>query len=99
MVVIAPVQIGVEKSMVRWFDGRGGFREVEDPVAYATCLTEVERERWRRRNKWLWLRFRLWLTTPWRLFLCKVFGHAWVSGGVGGILEFPCCVRCGKWER
>jgi hypothetical protein len=33
-----------------------------------------------------------------RLFY-RAFGHAWVTAGVPGLLEFPCCARCGKWGR
>lgn len=33
-----------------------------------------------------------------RRLLCRLLGHRWMDGG-GSVMSFPCCSRCGKWER
>ena len=39
------------------------------------------------------------MPSVWRRVLCRVLGHRWLLGGVTGLLEFPVCVRCGRWSR
>lgn len=30
---------------------------------------------------------------------CETFDHDWIEGGISGLMQFPVCRRCGKWER